>query len=187
MAEEKQEAKDNKDETAEAGEVKKKRPKKLFFIIGGVVLLLIAIGVPVLLMSKKTETKKTAELEIDIAKTDDESRPEGLDDENEFIEGEEPLGAIYPLETFVLNLKGDKFIRVQIQIEFAQRVISTRFFARLILIRDKIISLLSSKGAEDLQGPKEKEVLKAELKDAINEVLKKEEVKRIYFSQFVIQ
>ena len=49
------------------------------------------------------------------------------------------------------------------------------------------VILLSKKTADDLSVEKGKEVLRGELKDLVNETLKKEEVKRVYFTQFVIQ
>jgi flagellar FliL protein len=184
MAEEKKEEGEEKTEAAPPAKSK----KKLFIIIGGVVLLLVGIGVPLLFMSKKTEQPANQELEQGAAlHGENDPKPEGADDEEELAEGEEPLGAIYPLETFVVNLQGGKFIRLQVQVEFAERAVSSRFYVRIVPIRDRIISMLSSKTQEALEGAKEKEGLKTEIKDLINEVLKKEEVKKVYFSQFIIQ
>ena len=178
--------KDDGEETTEAVEEPKKSSKKLFIIIGAVVLLLVGIGVPVLMMGKKVEVKETPELDSEAA-LHDGAQPEGAGEEEELAEGEEPLGSIYPLETFVVNLEGGKFIRIQVQLEFMGRDIPTKFYNRIVPMRDKMISLISSKSADDIGSSKSKDALKEEIKGIVNEVLKKEEIKKVYFSQFIIQ
>jgi flagellar FliL protein len=54
-------------------------------------------------------------------------------------------------------------------------------------IRDSIISLLTQMTAENLETLKGKDKLRAEIRSVINAALRKEEVKRVYFTQFVIQ
>ena len=183
MADEKDEG--EKPET-EAAPPKSK--KKLFIIIGGIVGLLVAVGVPAAIMLSKGSTKsETEELDPEAAKGVKVLAPEGHEEEDELVEGEEPLGAIFPLDTFVVNLNGGKFIRLQAQIEFVGRDVPSRFYGRTVVIRDAIITLLSSRTQESLQEVKDREDLKREMKDLINEVLKKEEVKRVYFTQFLVQ
>ncbi len=183
-------AEEKKEEGAEGAEAAPpaKSKKKLFIIIGAVVLLLLAIGIPLLFMGKKVEAPVNPELDANAAlHGHEDSKQIGFDDEDELMEGEEPLGAIYPLETFIVNLEGGRFIRLQVQLEFAERAISSRFYVRIVPIRDRLIGLLSSKTQESLGEAKDKEALKTEIKDLVNDVLKKEEVKRVYFSQFIIQ
>ena len=97
------------------------------------------------------------------------------------------IGPLFPLDTFVVNLKESGFIRVQIQIEFNTRDIPSIFIKKNIVVRDAVISMLSKKTKETLLSEQGKTVLKDEIKSFINELLKKEEVSKIYFSQFVIQ
>ncbi len=112
---------------------------------------------------------------------------EGTDEEEILAEGEESLGAIFPLETLVVNLTGGGFIRVQLQIEFNSRTVSKRFQIKLVPIRDAIIQLLSAKRRVDLLSREGKEDLKIELITIINEMLGRDEIKNIYFTTFVIQ
>ncbi len=180
------EKKDEKKEGAEAPAPAKS--KKLLFVVGGVVLLVILIGVPVAIFATKSKTTEaTEQLAANAASHTDSVIPEGANDEDELLEGEEPLGAIFPLDTFVVNLSGAKYIRAQIQLEFTERDVPKRFYSRMVPIRDSIITLLTSKTAEDLGSEKGKENLRGELKDLVNEALRKEEVRKIYFTQFVIQ
>ncbi len=102
-------------------------------------------------------------------------------------EGEEALGAIVPLDTFLLNLPGGKYIRVQMQLEFQGMEVPTRFYGRVVPIRDSIITSISSQTADDLQTVKGKDELKENVRKIVNGQLRKDLVRRVYFTQFVIQ
>lgn len=190
MAEEKK--KDGKDEKeGEAAAPAKKSKKMLFIGIGAFVFLVLAIGIPVTILALKSkgETPKVESLAADAAQTESAATlvPEPTLEEEELAEGEEPLGAILPLDTFVVNLNGGRYIRCQMQLEFQSRDIPKKFYTRSVPIRDGIIMLLTSKTADEVGSEKGKEQLRAEVKDLIDETLKKEEIKRVYFTQFVIQ
>ena len=188
MAEDKKDEKKDGEGAEAAPAPAKKSNKMLFIVIGAVVFLLIAIGVPVTILMVKSKAHTTeSELSADAAKGGPQGELEGAKDEEELQEGEEPLGAIFPLETFVVNLNGTKYIRCQIQFEFVSRDVPKKFYGRLVPLRDAIISLLTSKTAEDIGSVKGKEGLRSEIKDLVNETLKKEDVKHVYFTQFVIQ
>jgi len=188
MAEKEAEKKEDGEEGAAEAAPAGKSKKKLFIIIGGVVVLLLAIGIPVFFMSSKTPKEEhTEELDPEAAQKANALVAEGHEDEEELLEGEEPLGAMYPLDTFVVNLSGGKYIRLQAQLEFSGRDVPSRFYARQVLVRDGLITLLSAKAQDELQTPKDKEQLKNEIKDLVNEVLKKEEVKKVFFTQFLVQ
>lgn len=164
--------------------------KKILLIGGGVVLLLVLIGVPVAFFALKSPPPESEQLPADAASHDGHEAAlvmEGSHDEEELEEGEEPLGAFFPMETFVVNLSGRNYVRVQLQLEFNGREVPKRFYARLVPVRDAIISTLASRSPEDLIEEKGKEALKKDLRDRVNEILRKEEVKQIYFTQFFIQ
>ena len=165
--------------------------KKLMLIIGGVVFLLIAAGVPVVLFTTREKPIENAELAADAADGGvheaGDVHAEGADDEEQLEEGEEAMGALFPLETFVVNLSGGHYIRVQLQIEFEEREIPRRFYNKLVPVRDGIIGLLAGRTSTDLESQKGRDQLKNDVKELINEVLRKQEVKRVYFTQFVIQ
>ena len=194
MAEEKskkeKDAKNAKDGEGEAAPAPAKKSKKALFIgVGAGVGLLLLIGIPliIMLMRSKPQIDPHA-LPADAAKLQEpQHQPEGAAGEEEIEEGEEPLGAILPLETFILNLSGGKYIRMQIQFEFDGRDIPKRLYPRMVPLRDAIITLVTRKAADDLASEKGKEILRKELRDTVNEMLRKEEVKRVYFTQFVIQ
>jgi flagellar basal body-associated protein FliL len=57
----------------------------------------------------------------------------------------------------------------------------------MVPIRDSIITLLTQQDASDLEDLKGKEKLKKNIRELINERLHREDVRRVYFTQFVIQ
>lgn len=176
-------------DNAETDQGKKKSGKTLFLIIGGVVFLLIAIGAPIAIMTLNSKTSDETELvDPEVAKKQNEIFPEGFYDEDEFDEDEEPLGAFYPMETFVINLAGHKkYMRLSVQLEFQSRDIPRRFDARRIPVRDAVLKLLTSKAPEEVSGPDGREQLREQIKEVVNEELRKELIKKVYFTQFIIQ
>jgi flagellar FliL protein len=183
MAEEKTEK--NEEGAEEVAPVPTASKKKLILALVGGLVLLLAIGIPVSFFVFK-EKKSTEELPADAAQ-EAGLVPEGHDDEDALDEGEEGLGAIFPLETFVVNLQGGRFIRCQMQLEFQSREVPRRFYAKLVPIRDAIISLLTKRQADDVVSEKGKGALKGEIKEIVNEIMHREDVKTIYFTQFVVQ
>lgn len=163
------------------------RSKRALIAVGGIVALLIAVGVPAGYFLLKEEPKEVEQVTPEM-EPESHHKPEGHDDpEEELEEGEEPLGAIVPFETFLVNLSGGKYIRAQIQVEFETLDVPRRFYTRAVPIRDSIISLLTQMTAENLDTIKGKDKLRGEIRSVINTTLRKEEVRRVYFTQFVIQ
>ncbi len=168
-----------------------KKKKKLLLLVAGVVLLLVAAGVPAAYFLLRKPATKIDELPSDIAEDEEEEgdkgKLEGVDDSIDFEEGEEAIGAIVPLDTFLVNLNGGKYVRVQVQIEFESMDVPSRLYTRMVPIRDGIISLLAQQTAESLEDGKGKDKLKIAIRNLMNELLRKEDVRKVYFTQFVIQ
>lgn len=180
-------AKDEEEPKTEAPPPPKKGNGMLIAIIL-VVVLLVGGGAAFFLMSSKKKEAKTESLDPEAAQiTDGSNTAEGSGEQDELEEGEEGLGAIFPLDPFVVNLDGGGFVRTQIQLEFNERDIPKRLYGRIVPIRDAIIVLLTKKKQDDVLSVLGKDELRKEIKDVINEILKKEDVKRIYFTQFVVQ
>ncbi len=156
-------------------------------VIAGVAAIVIGVGAPVgyflLGSSPEPEVKEAAVGNLEQT----EGSSVVNDDTVELEEGEEALGAILPLETFLVNLAGGKYIRLQMQIEFDSPDVPKKIYSRMVPIRDGIITLLTQQESSDLEDLKGKEKLKKSIRDLINERLHREDVRRIYFTQFVIQ
>lgn len=192
MAEANDKKKDAKGEAeaapaAAAAPAPAKSKKKIFVIAGGVVVLLCLIGVPVFIFAMKPAAQNPNEIPAEAAQKEPQVPMEGSHDEDQLAEGEEALGAFFPFENFVVNLSGAHYVRAQVQLEFNEKDIPKRFYTRLVPIRDAIISTIAKRSPEDLLAEKGKDTLKNDIKEMINEALKKEDVKQVYFTQFFIQ
>ena len=185
MSEEK--GKEKEGDGAAAAEPPKKSRKKLLVIAAGVVFLVAAIGAPGVYFFLLRDQDAVEELAADSAKEGPHGKLEGSHSEPEYEEGEQALGAIVPLDTFVVNLSGGKYIRVQVQVEFETPDLPKRFYGRIVPIRDAIISLLTQQTAEELGDSKGKEKLRVSIRTKINDVMRREDVRKVYFTQFVIQ
>ena len=175
---------DKDDKKVEAAPPKKS--KAMLFIIIGVVVLLIAGGAAFFLLKPKKEVKE--EIGADAAQsTAGLTSESAVDPEEPLEEGEEALGGIYPLETFVVNLTGGKYVRIQIQVEFTTRDVPRTFIGKMVVVRDGIISALNKKTADAILAENGKDSVKSAVKDLINDILKKEVVKKVYFTQFIVQ
>lgn len=176
---------EKKEEVKETPAPKKSKLPIILAAVGLVVLLAVG-GVAAVVVMKKSDTAANQEVVAPEALADSEKHtPDTVDPE--LGEGEEPLGAIFPLDNFIVNIEGSRFFRLQVKLEFASPDIPRRFYGSLVPVRDALIFLLSAKRSEDLTTAQGKENLKREIKDKVNEILHREDIKNVYFSQFVIQ
>lgn len=163
-----------------------KKSKTMLFVIIGVVVLLLGGGAAAFFMMRGAKTENKEELAADAALNTEGLTAEGAGEEEPLEEGEEAMGAVFPLDTFVVNLSGGRYIRVQMQLEFATRDIPRSFYGKVVVMRDAIITALTKKSADDVLSEKGKEDIKKQVKDIVNEVLRKEEVKRVYLTQYIV-
>lgn len=175
---------EEENETGPAEAAPAKSKKKLFIGIGAAVLV-VALAAGAFFYLWKAPSEGAEVLEGDLPA--DGLVPEGEGEEDELEEGEEAYGGIFPLETFVVNLEGGKFLRCQVQVEFTERDIPKRFYVKLVPIRDALITLFSSRTADDVSSARGRGTLKSEIKDVINELMRREDVRRVYFTQFLVQ
>lgn len=178
--------KEEKKEGEETAVTPAPRAKKKVLIAAGIGALVLGVGAPVGYFAFRAPPPNVEEVEVgSLEKT--EPAVEGSEETLELEEGEEALGAIVPFDTFLVNLSGGKYIRLQLQVEFETPDVPKKFYSRLVPIRDSIITLLTQQSASDLEDNAGKEKLKKGVREIINERLRKEEVRRVYFTQFVIQ
>lgn len=175
------------EEKKEENTEKEEKPEKsggnnliLIIIVVLLVLLLVVGGVVAYLMLSG----------------DDEENPEAVKQEK--VEKKKShkeiddltVGPMYPLDKFTVNLlsqNGSRYLVAKIDLEQENPEMTPELDTKVSLIRDIIISILSSKTVEEISTPKGKEKLKEEIIDQINKYLEDGEIKRIYFTNFIIQ
>lgn len=99
------------------------------------------------------------------------------------------LGATYELEPFIVNLTGDvnRYLKVVVVLQLSDDKVAEEIANRTPQIKDSVITLLSSKTAEEILTVQGKYDLKVEMVKRINSLLTTGVVRKLYFVEFVIQ
>lgn len=100
------------------------------------------------------------------------------------------MGPIYPLDQFIVNLlsdSGSRYLKTKVDLELSAESLTSEIDKKKPLVRDIIVSTLSSKTYEEVSTQKGKNRLKDEIVDRLNEVLADGHIKNIYFTDFVVQ
>ena len=104
----------------------------------------------------------------------------------------EPISKYIPGDYFVTNINGsNKLVKVTVFLEVNKKQDDATFFAFLdekqYLIRNAVTFTLRSKTEEELKADNAQEMLNAEITKKINDALEIDNVKNVYFSDYVIQ
>ena len=188
MAEEDRKKKGEDEEEGEGQPAPAPKSNKLLIIAISAAVLLLVIAVSLIVYFSMKE--KSAEIvPNNLVTAGQEAVPEGAaDEEEELGDDEKPLGIIFPLETFMVNLTGEKrYLRCQIQIEFDKKEIPRKFYTQLVPIKDALVELLAQQDPKELANQKGRNELKERVRELINERLRREDVRTVYFTQFLIQ
>ena len=115
----------------------------------------------------------------------------------DIVIGDEPERIYRDLGEFMINpadtsdLDGLRFLRANITLGVSPASVHGEFEKRHPMLRDIVISILSAKTVAEMDDPEDREFIKDEVKFALEEVLKKDEIRgevlRVYFTDFIIQ
>lgn len=159
-----------KNETAAPAEEGSK--KKLIIIIAAVVLLLlVGGGAAYFLLGNKD-------------KKDPETEAAALTAQAKQV------GPMVNIDTFIVNILDDeesRYLKAAITLEVDAESTATEINNRLPQIKDAILLLIGNKTFNELRDMQGKLQLRGELINRLNEILTKGKVKRIYFTDFVVQ
>ena len=163
MAEEKEEVKDVDKEKGTA------MKSKLKLIIMAVVVLFIAVGG----IYGYSKFNKGKEKKAEISKTDKAS-------------------IVLPLNSFVVNLMdkqgvGKRYLKITMELEVNKEEDKLLIENHNAQIRDTILLLLSSQSLKEINSMEGKLELKQALLSRMNQILGDGLVRRIYFTEFVVQ
>ncbi len=98
----------------------------------------------------------------------------------------------YPLDTFIVNLmdksgSGKRYLKAGIILEIGNQEQGMMLKKYKPQLRDTILILLSSKSFKEISTMEGKLELKQELLLRVNQILSEAVVRRIYFTEFVVQ
>ncbi len=148
--------------------------KKLIIIIAVVLILLIGGGIGAYMFLGGKEEKKIS--------------PE---EEQAALELQaNQVGPMVNIDSFIVNISDDqesRYLKATITIEVDTEEASMELNQRMPQLKDAILLLIGNKTFNELNDLQGKIQLRAELINKINSILFKGKVKRIYFTDFVVQ
>ena len=115
-----------------------------------------------------------------------EEAPTGAGGEQEAGE----YGSFTELKGLVVNPArsgGGRYLAVSLAFETTSSAVKKELEDKEVVVRDAVLDLLSGYTAEELSANDQRDALKKELLQATNDLLSEGNVKRLYFTQFVLQ
>lgn len=151
--------------------------KILIILIGVFLLVVVAMGGGFFMMWNKMSSMNA-------------QNTESAENDTEAEEDIETMGPTQRLETFIVNLAdkgGTRYLRVSMDLELEKEETLEVVEKRLPKIRDAVLMILPTKKYEDIGTVEGKVSLREEMLAKINELMKPEKIKNIYFTEFVVQ
>lgn len=113
---------------------------------------------------------------------------ETQDQEAEEQQQASAVGAVVPLETFIVNLagsKGRKVAKVNMELEIKGEAVAAEIEKRKAQVRDIIIIVLSSKTYEEVASREGKDNLRNEIREMVNSFLTSGKITNVFFTEFI--
>jgi flagellar protein FliL len=179
MAEEKEKAE---------GAEQPKKSKTVIIIVAVVLVLVLAVGGALaFLMLKGGEEGAAGAHGADAAhaKPADKKKAAGAHGANDLT-----VGPMFAVDGLIINLMsegGARYAKLAVALELDAQELAPEMLAKKAVVTDIIITVFSSKTAEELMNSKGKESAKNEIMEKVNERLKDGRVKNVYFTNFVVQ
>ena len=151
--------------------------KILIILIGAFLLIVVAMGGGFFMMWNKMSSMNVQNSEV-------------VESGTEAGEVVETMGPTKKLDTFIVNLAdkgGERYLRVSMNLELEKEETVEVVGKILPKIRDAILMILPTKKYEDIGTVEGKSALRNEMLTKINELMKPEKIKNIYFTEFVVQ
>lgn len=169
------------EETAveESAPVKKK--KGLPPIVLYIVIAVVMVGVGVLVGTKFMGGAETTDAE---AVTEEKPKVEKK------AEKEGQPTEIFMVSELIVNpagTEGTRFLSASIGFEVYSKHTMELMTKREHLVRDALITILGSKTIDQLSDPKQKEVIRFQIKKRTEQLLQVDDLAAVYFTQFILQ
>lgn len=167
-----------------------KGPNKLF-LFGGIGLAVVVIGVTLALFVIKPM----------ISDSGDEAAtfPEQSEQADEDAEKPKPArqdshgkaaSMVYAVKDIVVNpagTGGTRFLSVSLGFELGSPELANQFVEREPVVRDALITILSSKTVAQLTDARQKEITRYQVKKRLEKLMGTDEITGVYYTDFVLQ
>jgi flagellar FliL protein len=190
-------------QSAESAEAKPAKKSNKLILFGGIGVGILVIGVVLAIFvlkpmmagggeeaaaDEKTEAKAN---EGDKKSEHGEAKkPEKKAEKAKSGHGEASESLVYSIKDIVVNpagTAGSRFLSVSFGFELGSKELMTEFEAREPIVRDVLITILSSKTLAELTDAKQKEIMRVQIRKRLSQVLETEELAGVYYTDFVLQ
>lgn len=108
------------------------------------------------------------------------------------VKKEKTVSIIFPLKSFIVNLRaksgvGKRYLKVTMEIEIGNQKAKETINNHAAQLRDTILMLLSSQSINEINTMEGKMELKHGLLTRMNRILGQSTIRKIYFTEFVVQ
>lgn len=148
---------------------------------GGTLKLILMIGLPLIML-------QTGLAYFIISKAVHVPAAEEGADEPEEVP--ETPGMLHTIADVIVNPAGTggvRFVNLTIGMEYTDPELEQELIEKEVQLRDALINILSGKTIDELDSPEDKELLRQEILEQCNARLKGGKLRRVYFSNFVMQ
>ncbi len=191
MAEDDEKTTVEMDDSAE-GEDKKGGSNIL--LLGGVGLGAIVIGVVLALFVLKPMMSGGGEEAADTEQVEEGSEKKESHEKKKSSHGSDEEGAegslVYAIQDIVVNpagTAGSRFLSISFGFDLGSQHLWSEFEDQEQMVRDALITILSSKTVSQLTDAKQKEIMRYQIKKRLAKLLDTEELEAVYYTDFVLQ
>lgn len=200
MADEEKTTMEAGDDTTSGTSAAPKGGNKKLIVLGGVGLAAVVVGLVVALFVIKPMLSDSPDdqTEQEYAEETDEGHGESTEKEKPKRKKKKPRkkssgeseSLIYAIRDIVVNpagTGGSRFLSVSFGFELASSEFEAEFAAREAVVRDALITILSSKTVAQLTDAKQKEITRYQIKKRVSKLMGSDELLGVYFTDFVLQ
>lgn len=105
-------------------------------------------------------------------------------------EGEGVESLVYAIKDIVVNpagTGGTRFLSVSLGFQLGSSSLAYEFESRELMVRDALITILSSKTVGELTDAKQKEITRYQIKKRLEQILETDQIEGVYYTDFVLQ
>jgi len=149
--------------------------KLLIIVIAGFLLFMILAGAGFFILWQKLPTPEP------------DPDPKKIQEEQS---AQLTVGPVFGLQPFVVNLAdpaGNRYLRAKMTLELGNPELLEKMDKLVFPVRDKILTILSSKKHQEINTRQGKKELRTEIATTVDGLLGKGSVKNVYFSDFVVE
>ncbi|MBN1211354.1 MAG: flagellar basal body-associated FliL family protein [candidate division Zixibacteria bacterium] len=178
-------------EVKENAEPEKKKGSSKLILFGGIGLAVVVLGVVLAMFVIKPMMAGSDEGAVDeaqVSNTHEEDAPKKPKTRKPKDGTSEAF--VYAIKDIVINpagTGGSRFLSVSFGFEIESSELAAEFERRELLVRDALITIMSSKTVAQLTDAKQKEIIRYQIKKRLSKLLDTEDLAAVYYTDFVLQ